>query len=170
MAIKPFIQFFSSNGDGTGTTNMGVNGSVTQQTFTVDGPTDGTSIRVARLIVAVEDNASMTNTTFGAVATLSTGVGLEIVDSSDATMIDLTPIKIKQNGDWGRYAYDVEVHEWGATPTNRYLGARWTFSKFVDGGIVLNNGEKIECNVDDDLSALVGFTIVAEGEYLEQRY
>jgi len=169
VANKPFIQFFSSNGDGTGTTNMGVDGG-TPQVFTVDGPTDGTSVRVHRLVVAVEDNAAMTNTTFGAVATLTNGVGLEIVDSSDATMTDLTPITIKQNSDWGRYAYDVVVNEWGATPTNRYLGARWTFSKFVDGGVVLNDGEKLQCTVSDNLSTLVGFTIVAEGEYLEQRY
>ena len=99
MANLPFIQFFSANGDGTGATNMGVDGG-TPAKFTVDGPTDGTTIKVARLIVAVEDNAAMTNTSFGAISTLTNGVGLEIVDSSDATILDLTPITIKQNSDW----------------------------------------------------------------------
>ncbi len=132
--------------------------------FYVDGASQA-GLSIERVVIEIRDNAAMTGTSFGAIAagTVTTGFSLQYQTSDGTVITDLTPTKIVDNLGFGLYGYDVDVKEWGASPNDRGLLARWTFTKYHPPGLDLTGNQKLVATIDDDLSTLVGFTVAAEG-------
>ena len=166
---EPIVQLLSTNGDGTGTTDMAADYSddpgAGATDFTITDPADR-DLYISRLIVYLVDGVNIDADGFGTGAALTNGVVLSIKDSADAVLATLTPAPIKTNAQWGQLAYDVDLKSWGTG--NEVIAARWTFTKFLTdtGGstpLVLADGQKLAATVNDDLSGLVAFSITAEG-------
>ena len=95
------------------------------------------------------------------VAALVRRVDLAVTDSAGNVLVQLTPSPVKTSGDWAALCYDVAVATWGTG--DEFLTARWTFAKFVSGGLALNDGSKLVCTVNDDMRGLVSHRITAQG-------
>lgn len=159
-----FAQPLSTNGDGTGTIDMSVDHSTVQGVYKLTaGDTD---LYVTRLIIYYEDTGTLSPTTMGAATALTTGILADWRDSAGTKIADLyhPSLAIKQNGDWARIAYDAQPQAGFGAGAGAYQ-ARWTFSKFYGGDLHMRPGDELRFILDDDLSVLDRFFIVAEGWY-----
>ena len=163
VGIVPFVQTLSTDGVGGGTTEILGDYSSAAETFEVAGPTaEDENLVIIRVMVYIEDNASIDVEGYGGQAALSNGLTLDVTDSDGSSVVDLTPIPVKSNGDWGAYCYDTAVDTWGQG--DQSFKARWTFSKFTNGaGLWLNNGQKLVLTANDSFTSLVAHRVIAQG-------
>lgn len=167
MAISetplPFVQVLSTNGDGTGDTDMTGDYSSAAETFELHGPTAYEDYTIVeRILVYVEDAGTFDTGDYGNAVTLTNGIDLAVTTSTGTVQVQLTPVSVKTSGDWAALCYDVSQNGWGTG--NEFLTARWTFTKFTDGrGLVLNDGSKLVCTVNDDMRGLVHHRITCQG-------
>lgn len=143
-------RFCDTVGDGTGSINANVNGSVTPVEFMVTAPAN-TWIALNRLVVFVKDGGSFDTGSYGNGITMTTGIKI-ILRDADLTEEDVTVQKsIKFNTDWSAYCYDVMHHNFGSG--DETLTARYTFTK--DGSpIILPPGRSFVVQINDDLTGL----------------
>ena len=162
MAV-PFVQLLSTNGDGTGTTEITGDYIGAAETFELHGSTAvGDATIVERIMIFVEDTGIFGMEIYGAGSALTNGLTLDVTDSAGSSIIDLTPVPIKSNGQWGAYCYDVRVDTWGVG--DEALQARWTFTKFTNGaGIWLDDGAKLVLTANDTLTGLVSHRVTCQG-------
>jgi len=166
VGIVPFIQLLSTNGDGTGTTNIVGTYASVAETFELHGPTAAdTHTVIERIMVYIQDTGTFAMESYGAVtpaAALSTGIKLDVTDSSGTSIINLTPEPVTINGEWGAYCYDIRVDDFGVG--DQAMQARWTFTKFTaDAGLWLNDGQKLVLTANDDLDDLVAQRVTCQG-------
>lgn len=144
------------------TRNMAVNGSVTPQEFYI-APNTNQKGDMHRIIIAITDNADMDFETFGGIAALTNGVVLRVKNSDGSYRILQN---FKTNGQFERFAFDARyfVNNGGGT---RGFTCRSSFGGPDKHGAVIrldgDLGERLELLVQDDLSALTSFTIIAQG-------
>lgn len=143
-------------------TNMSVDGSVSTQVFSVRNGFDPgitLTVDVARLMFTIYCATAADLSTFGDIATgLTNGVTIRRRNGNRVNIIN-----IKRNGDLAAIAYDLEIYS-ASNPNQGQDGvaSRLTFTKI--GGIVrLGPGEDLEVLINDNLSTLQDFTIIAEG-------
>lgn len=139
--------------------------SVTPATFIVQPPV-GTVYHIQRAIIYLEDSGIINSGGYGGLSALTNGLNLEIHDA-DGFVATLTPLTIKQNTHWKRYAYDLNYSDFGAG--NPSISSRWTFTEtgipiYLDG----DKGEKFAVTVSDNLSGLVSHTILLQGHIQAQ--
>jgi len=115
---------------------------------------------IRRVLVHITDNNNFSGDGFGGGSALTTGIIMEYRTIDDTMVSTMTPVPIRANHDWSVYCYDVRLENTG---TNRSLAARWSFDKFTPDGLWLGAKRKLVVVVNDDLSFLSEFTIVAEG-------
>ena len=161
MAFVPFTQRLSTNGDGTGTTSIVADYGTVGETFEVANPSSVAYTVVSRIIVFVQDTGVFSQVKFGATTALTNGIVLDVQRADDSVLYPLTAAPIKKNGDWAALMFDVDVKAWGVG--DEALVGRWTFSKFVPGGLVLKDGARLVAAVDDDMTDLVDFVLTAQG-------
>ena len=160
--VTPLVQLLSTNGDGTGSTSATGDYS-TPDDFYIQQAGAGAYV-IERLIFSIEDT-NMEATTFGALTALTTGVAIQWRDTDDASYATLTPTNIKTNADFGKLAYDLSVASYkpAGSPTTSVLLCRFTLSKFIPGGLRLENGDYLVATMNDNHTGLDSFTITAEG-------
>lgn len=162
MSTRPFIQLFSTNGDGTGTTVATGNYASAAETFEVANPSSVATTTIVRMFVTIGDSGSFDAEKYGNGVTLTNGVTLSVVDSSDNLIVDLSPDPIKSNVGWAKYCYDAEVKSWGTGED--FLVARLSFNRFVlPNGVELTDGEKMVVTLNDDFSGLTDHVFLAQG-------
>ena len=116
---------------------------------------------IERILVYVEDTGSIDAGKFGNGIELINGISIVHLDD-DKTIKDYTvQDTIKNNAQWGAYCYDVDVKTWGTG--SQILLARWTFGKALSLHLNGINGGRLEVRINDDLSGLDKFTILAQG-------
>jgi len=127
----------------------------------------GQILRIARLLVHIEDATVWSAANYGNLAAaLTVGITVHTEDSSGATIIDLTNgDPVKSNADWGKFCYDVSYVAFGAG--NDFLQARWTFTKSgqyirLDG----DTGDNLAVVLNDNFSGLVTHKFLVQG-YVE---
>jgi hypothetical protein len=143
-------------GDGTGTKNANVNGSVTPVTFkliTEEGPHRN---ELYRMVVHIVDAGPLNADDYGGIAGgLVNGLDIGIYNADDSLLLDLLDgLPVKTNSDWGRLCYDVKTLDFG-TGTDDAVAVRWTFSKDMGGPIILEEGQYIGVTVNDNLTGLI---------------
>jgi len=163
---KIFYEFMK-NSDGE--TNMNVDGSASVSgtaDFYISCPAD-TELLIHRCLVTIYDTKGMEDDEYGDTGgSLSAGLELKVLSSDGTTVIaDLTGgIPIKSNQGWAQVCYDFDLTNLTNT-TNAVAKARWTFSK---GGnpIYLKPGQRIQMDVNDDLTGLLSQRIFMQGHKL----
>ena len=150
-------------------TNMAVNGNVTAQTFGIRGlgvvPGINEAFDITRILFICLTNTTVTLAKFGDLTKLLKGLVLRHRDGTTRniftvkTNLDISGITL----DWVPYA--------ATNPSQDYDGftARLTFSGQDKLGIAqrIGEGEDLEIIVQDDLSGLILFGVIAEGHQVE---
>lgn len=165
MALNPapVSQLLSSNGDGTGTTNAVGDYSVTPLDLDITCPA-GQELQVIRVIFTIEDAGTFDADKYGAlVGGLTNGWTLEVYDgvATDVTLASA----VKTNGNIASICHDTIDHGLG---TNTHVTARWTFDKFIPGGIILQPGESLRWTHNDDMTGIVTHQCLAQGHTLDR--
>ena len=170
---QPYVRLLTTTGDGvTGDSEMTGDYSGAPAEFYLQGPTRDESeygAVISRVLIYVEDSGAFDAAKYGNGVTLTNGITLEHRTSDDVLISSFTPNPVKSNGDWASLAFDAQVQSWGTG--NEFLTVRYTFAKFSGGddpGLLLDDGEKLVCTVNDDLSGLVAHRITAQGHRAEQ--
>ena len=145
-------RFLDTNGDGTGSIDQVVDGSVTPVDFKITCP-EGSTYEINRLILEVQDVGSFDTNAYGNGIALTTGV--QVITSRPTRVpieIDYTAQHpIKTNVDWAAYMYDIDLITFGSG--NNVLHARYTLTN--DGGpIKLGPGDSLIIRINDDLTGL----------------
>jgi hypothetical protein len=153
---QPFSDFLDSAGNGTGTKNM----ATTADIYYLEAQA-GQSLVVERLIISYQDAGGGTVDEYGNLnAALSTGIEIKVVDPG-GTIVDLTDgVPVQQNGHWARFCYDAQRLDWGAGED--LFVVRWTFAK-AGRPVFLNPGDRLEFQVNDDLTLLSNHYALAQG-------
>ena len=154
-------------GDGTNQ-NANVNGASTAVPFYA-GPTEGIW-KINRMIVSIEDDANITASGYGGLATLTNGVSLKVHTGgvTGEVLVDLMDGETATSiVDWGDYCYDVTPHTFGSG-TNFVL-VRWTFGK-AGGPLRLqaHTNDVLVATVQDDLSTLVKHHFFIQGKQVPE--
>ena len=154
--VKPRLdRILDTNGDGTGTKNANIDGSVTPVLFSIAPPATGVIV-IHRLLVTITDNALVTAEKYGGVAMLTNGISIGLFDPSDDSLQTdyLDGIPIQSNCDWGRVCYDVDLRTWGTG--NSFIQVRWTLSK-SGTNLILRSSDDYHFGVliSDDITGLI---------------
>ena len=167
--MNDWVQVLSTNGDGTGTIEMTGDYSSTATEFSYDSKavaalsaqTENYDL-VSRILVFVQDSGAFDAEKYGNNIDLTNGIDIKVVDSEDNLLMQVTPAPIKTSGDWAALCHDVVYQEFGTG--DKFLTARWTFSKFAsDDGLRLNVGDRLVVTVNDLMTGLVHHRITAQG-------
>lgn len=157
-------QLASSVGDGTGVTNMNVNGSSTAQAFTVNSVADY-DIRIQKILIYIEDS-SVTHSGFGALAALSNGVDISVFEDGTETFLVQSAKKfadlIQQTLAERPFGADASSFELASvTGTADAQVLPMDIGSLVPGGIRIGRGtkDKFQVEVNDDLTGLDFFTV-----------
>ncbi len=162
-----FSQLVSSAGDGTGTTNMGVDGT-TAQKFTVDSHKDY-DIRIMKILIYIEDG-TVSHKTFGAIASLTNGIDISVFEAGVETFLvkagkdfaDLIEQTLAERP-WGDGATAFELIDVVSNDDAQVLPM--DIGSLVPGGLRIGRGtnDKLQVKVSDNISALTAFTVRVVG-------
>ena len=89
---------------------------------------------------------------YGDQTALTNGILCKLVDADYNELLNLFPIPVKHNIEYGLYA-GVDARIVNAN-TNGALQVRWTLSKALGEPFLMKSGEKLLMYVQDDISAL----------------
>lgn len=143
---------------------MNVNGSVTPVVFRL-APIAGVKWDVTRIIGSMTHSAAPNDGLFGGIDALTRGI---VVRKSDG--IHHTIFNAKTNGEMKERMYDVQYAS--APPTGlEGTSFRRTFAGQDKNGVTIrldgDLGESLEIIIQDDLSTLASFRVVAQGHLVE---
>jgi len=149
-----------------GITNMNVNGSVTPQIFGVRNPQAAdipSSVDVVRIVFNCLTDTAPILTDFGDIAAgLLRGVVIRRVDGTYQNVFN-----VKTNSDIKNIAFDFDIEVASGTAKDGFT-SRLTFGGWSKMGAVIRIGENedLQCIIQDDLTSLVEFEIIAEGSFV----
>jgi hypothetical protein len=165
---RMFSQLVSSVGDGTGTTNMNVNGSVTPQIFTVDAVAD-CDIHIMSIVVFIGDSAAA-HGKFGNVNALANGWDLMIsqggIDTNIVNKAKTGGEVIQQSASslaWGDTMTSFELSDYSGNQDATLVVI--PLRNFIPGGgrIASGSEDALSSIVNDDLLELDDFVVRAIG-------
>lgn len=161
------LDFNYSIGDTVGCfeRNLNVDGSVTRQIFSVQvGPSATQSIDITRLMISFITDTTVSLDTFGDLATLTNGLVLRRVDGRIDNIWN-----VKNNGEIANLCFDYTPYA-STNPNQGQDGAkfRYTFAGQDKHGVAvrLDPGDSLELIIQDDLTGLQQFRVIAEGHYV----
>ena len=143
-----------------GTENLAVDGSVTPVVFKIAPP--GTLIwHINRFIFHIEDNVDMDTGKFGGIAALTNGMLLRKKNDSFKNFFN-----IKSNGDFTHRSYDVQYD--AKAPAGVYgFSCRSTYNGEDKRGVTIeligSQNDEVQAIIQDDLTDLTSFHIIAQG-------
>lgn len=158
-----FLQRMDTVGNATGSDDMNVDGSVTPVPFYIK-PDPGNIIRLARVMLYVQDTGSFDAAAWGNGIVMANGMEVEMqIDGALYSMINGGDT-IRTTGDVASVAYDATIVAAGLG--DEYMVARWTFTKMgqfmrLDG----DKGDFFRVTVNDDLTGINKQHIQAQGYY-----
>jgi hypothetical protein len=143
--------------------NMNVDGSVTPQSFQIGpvGVGSTATIEITRLMGHILDSTAMDDGKFGGIAALTNGC---VLRKHDGVIKNIW--NIKTNGDIALICYDLKYSD--KAPGGQFgLNFRNTYASQAGHGVALElvPGEYLELIVQDDLTGLDKFFMMAQGHY-----
>ena len=149
-------RFIDSVGDGSGSINLNVNGSVTPVIFRYT-PSFTDVVYIRRLIFYLSDTGTLDSGGFGNGAALTNGIefmGMRNVGlPSEFRFTDGSFRPIKTNTEWQSYAHDIIHSSWG-TGDESY-SVRYTLEKDgTDLALTSANLDEFWIIINDDLSGI----------------
>ncbi len=162
-----FARKLDTVGNGTGTTDMAVDGSGTPAVYRIK-PAVGQIFQISRLIFYIEDASSIDTGGWGGVGggnPLTNGCLLQKKQGGSTN----TGILLNSNGHLASIMYDVNHEKFGSG--NEFLVGRLTFTKF--GGeirLIGDNGDELLFTIQDDLTGLDAQYVTAQGWIEDTEY
>lgn len=154
-------RYLDTNGDGTGTKNANTNAA---GTFYIQ-PSSSQTFIINRLTVVVEDVGALVASGYGALAAMTTGIGLSLVGTGPLGTIDLLDgIKVKRHYDWlnlPHKAPHVDTTILGGVSNNIFI-AEIVFPE----PLVLNGkyAQSLQASIpNENLTGLVSHYFIARG-------
>lgn len=147
-----------------GNNNMNVDGSVEPVIFSVRATNAlNFEIDITRLIIHITDQTTMDNSKFGGINALERGVVLRRVDGINQNIFN-----IKTNGEMGELAFD-KVYDDRAPSGFFGVSTRLTFAGQNKMGVTIRLGDNddLQLVIQDDLTGLDTFRIMAQGHVVE---
>lgn len=143
-----------------GNHNLAVNGSVTT-VIAKTTPPSGVKWDITRVMVHIEDDSAMDSGRFGGIAGLTNGVVLRMKDGTHQNIYN-----VKTNGELSQRSYDLTYDD--KAPAGIFgLTCRTTFAGPSKHGVVIrldgNTGDELQLLIQDDLTELTDFHIIAQG-------
>ena len=155
-----FYQRLDTVGDGSGTSNIALsNGAVTPVTFKIV-PEAGELVKIARIMIFVEDTGTFDSGDWGNAVTLTNGFNFKL--KRDGVTSDLLGFSIKTTGEMSSICHDLDHRSFGSG--NEFVSFRWTFTK-AGTTVNLYNDDELQLVVNDDMTDLVKMYIHAQGVY-----
>lgn len=153
-------QLLSTNGDGTGTVSMNVNGSSTSVKFYIQPPLTEKYVLKRMNVEAIDGNFN--NALLYGTLTLANGMDIYIENDSGLIKRYTDQFKIKRAHDWALLAGVDSVNIGGAVSDP--LLVRWTFVRGCSD-IILNgsNTERLVVEVPDNMTGLDDQLIMVQG-------
>lgn len=148
---------------------MNIDGSTTSQTFkirgdigTVDIPV---SIDITRIIGIMKTE---TTPQFGDFGDIENGLTKGIVIRS-TNGVKKNLFNLKSNGEISNICYDLQIFSGGFFGDSNGLAFRITFAGQDKHGVAIRLApdESLDCIIQDDLSSLVSFNLIAEGHIVQ---
>ena len=146
-----------------GTNNMNVDGSVTPQIFGIRNPTATdipSEVDITRLMFKCLTNTAVDLSKFGDIAGgITRGLVIRRVDGTYQNVFN-----VKTNGDFKNIMFDFDMETVSGSGQDGFTG-RLTFAGQNKMGAVIRigPGEDLQVIVQDDLTSLTSFTVIAEG-------
>ncbi len=142
------------------TQSLNVNGSAAEQIAHINPPA-GAIWNIIRLIIHITDGTAMDNSTFGGISALTNGIVLRVKNGFYSNVFN-----IKNNGDFIEHSFDVAYDDKAPAGTFGFR-ARTTFAGLDKRGVIvrLTDTDELQLLINDDLTALLDFAIVAQGHY-----
>jgi hypothetical protein len=156
-------RLLSTVGDGTGTTNANVDGSVTPVVFKILPPATG-SIVIVTMHVYIRDTGAFSLDKYGALTTRTNGTQIGVFNQADDSLaIDYTAgLPIRANGGLMFLAFESRIEAY--TAGDDFCLSRF---RFADTGIrtILRSGDEtyFGAKVRDDLTGLVEHLFLVRG-------
>jgi len=146
-----------------GDNNMNVNGSVTPVIFGIRNPTTAdipSSVDITRLMFKCLTTTAIDLSMFGNIAAgITRGIVIRRVDGSYQNVFNA-----KTNADLKNIMYDFDIEVTSGSQQDGFTG-RLTFAGQNKMGAVIRIGpnEDLQIVIQDDLTTLTSFTVIAEG-------
>jgi len=156
-----FYQRLDETGDGSGNDNMNIDGSSAPIIFKIKPGIDE-SLKIARIIVYVEDSGTFDAEKWGNGITMSNGIEFKL--KQNGIPVNKLGFNIKSSGDMAGICHDLNHQAFGTG--NEFVTFRLTFTK-AGRYVRLSGaeGDEMQCIINDDLSGLVKMHIIAQGFY-----
>lgn len=140
------------------TIDMNVNGAVTRQTFNITNPFE-TPEHITRIMFMMQLDSAPTLPKFGDLTALTRGLVFRAVNSEVVNYFN-----VKSNAELALTMYDLNFYTVAGVGQDGLAG-RYTFAGPEKHGVVieLRQGESLEMIVQDDLTDLASFKILAQG-------
>lgn len=143
-----------------GTTNLNVDGSVTPQIFGVRNPTSEDiplEVDISRLMLSMLTASEPQLSDFGDITNgILRGIQIRRVDGTYRNVVNF-----KTNMEMKEAMYDLEIQTVASQAQDGITG-RFTFEKL--GQVIrIGAGEDLQIIIQDDLSSLTSFSVLAEG-------
>lgn len=146
---------------GFGKINLAVNGAVTPQVFNIRAPDPGITVvgDITRIILTMETVTQPEWNLFGDIARLTNGIVFRKTDGTTQNIFN-----VKSNSELAGIMYDMDFLEFSRFASYGLKG-RLTFGGQNKIGVVirLEVDEDLELVIQDDLTGLTNFYVVAEG-------
>jgi hypothetical protein len=143
------------------TSQMAVDGSSTEQIFTVRAGT--VPFDITRVIIQMVHSAAGDDGKFGGITAISRGLVMRSIDGVQNTIFNF-----KTNGDIRNFCFDLTYSDKAAGGENG-TGARITFGGQSKHGVTirLSGTDSLQWVVQDNLTGLTSLRIVAQGHEVE---
>lgn len=141
---------------------MNVDGSSVASNFNITNGAE-VDLHITRIIIHITDGTAMDDATFGGISALTRGIIFR-QKFADGTYNNI--FNVKTNGEFGELAYDKNYDD--KAPAGVYgVTIRFTFGSLEKHGTILKikENEALELLIQDDLTDLTSFRIMAEGHF-----
>jgi len=156
-----FYRYADTVGDGTGSREGAVNGSVTPVVLRLMPRAGETSLEVHNMMVHIMDVGLFDTGKYGNNIVLTNGISVGVYNadgSLDRDLMDGEPIKL--NVEWHHVCYDASLSTYGTGDAS--LSVSWPFTR-AGMPIILEFGESICITLADDLTGLTHHAFRFEG-------
>jgi hypothetical protein len=147
-------RFLDVVGDGTGSTEANVDGSITPVDFHYFVP-DGHTLLIYRLIVWIKDTGSLDADNYGNGLQLTNGILGGKTDALGNFLVRPSTLQtpVKTNGDWAAFSFNINYLDAGNT--DNVMVARYTYTE--DGApLMFEENTAYTIRIGDDLTPLTG--------------
>jgi hypothetical protein len=158
-----FVQDFDTVGDGSGITNMNVDGSGTTQNFFIK-PNAGEIIRISRVLLSIRDTGTFDSGGWGNNGGTPLTNGLKMYVSYSGGADAQINGAVKSHYELASVMYDFTHFSFGSG--DEFAVSRFSFDKFGDHvRLIGDNNDYIKITVEDNLTGLVDQRVKGEGYY-----